>query len=145
MQSKKLEGGFLLRLEAGEELVESLCNFMRKEQIGCGAVTGLGAVDHARLGFYQVAKQNYLERTFEGEFEVVGLTGTMSWHDGEPFPHIHLMLTDEHFAAFGGHCFAARASATVELFVRAYAERVERHIDLQIGLHLMDLVGGLGS
>ena len=70
--------------------------------------------------------------------EVVGLTGTLSWYDGEPFPHIHLVLTDENFQATGGHCFEAHVSATIEVIVRTYEARIERTMDEAIGLHLME-------
>ena len=137
MYTKRVEGGFLVRLERGEELIQSLARLMRDEEIGSGAVTGLRAVSDARLGFYQLSTKGYIDRSFQGEFEVVGLTGTMSWHDGEPFPHVHLLLSDEEFQAVGGHCFEARASATLEVFVRAFDERVERKVEEEIGLHLM--------
>ena len=141
MQTKRVDGGFLVRLHRGEELISSLAELMRQQEIGCGAVTGLGAVAEARLGFYQLSTKSYLERRMEGEFEAVGLTGTLSWHDGEPFPHVHLLLTDADFQATGGHCFEAIASATLELYVRAHDERVERRVEEDIGLHLMQLEG----
>jgi len=135
-----LDERYLCRLERGEDIIEGLSELMRREELGCGTVTGLGAVDRARLGLYRVERQQYLDRSFEGDFELCGLTGTLSWHREAPFPHVHLMLVDEDFAAVGGHCFEARVSATVELFVTAFQEpRVERLMHESIGLHLMDL------
>jgi predicted DNA-binding protein with PD1-like motif len=138
MRWKEVEGGFIVRLESGEELIASLSTLMREHDIGCGSVTGLGAVDYARLGCYRVAHRDYVEKVFDGDLEVVGLTGTMSWYDGDPFPHVHMMLTDDEFGATGGHCFEARVSATLELVVRAWSERVERRLDSTIGIHLME-------
>jgi len=135
---KEVEDGFVLRLEQGDELIASLAEFMKERDIGSGAVTGLGAVDRARLGCYLLEEQDYSAREFEGDMEVVGLTGTLSWYDGEPFPHVHLMLTDRDFQATGGHCFEAHVSATIELTVRTYEARIERGRDEAIGLHLME-------
>lgn len=135
-----LDEGILCRLERGEDVIEGLVELMRREEMGCGAVTGLGAVDRARLGFYRVDRQQYRDRVFDGEYELCGLTGTLSWHESEPFPHVHVVLIDNDFRALGGHCFEARVSATVELFVSAFREpRVDRLIHESIGLHLMDL------
>ncbi len=139
MYVKEMEGGYLVRVVAGEELMESLRTLMRERDIGSGAVTGLGAVGWARLGAYEASTKDYVDREFEGDLEVVGLTGTMSWYEGEPFAHVHLVLTDTDFQTVGGHCFEARVSATIELFVRVWDERVERQLDPDIGLHLMDL------
>lgn len=139
MRVKQIDGGFLIRLERGEELIASLAALMREHDIGSGSVTGLGAVDRARLGCYLLEQQDYSSREVSGDLEVVGLTGTLSWYDGEPFPHVHLMITDEEFGATGGHCFEAWVSATIELVVRTFPDRVDRDRDEAIGLHLMNL------
>lgn len=139
MRVKKVEGGFIVRLERGEELISSLSELMRTRDFGSGAVSGLGAIDRARLGCYRTEQKDYADCVVEGDLEVVGLTGTLSWFDGQPFPHVHLMLTDDGFRATGGHCFEARVSVTLELVVRAWSERIERRVDVGVGLHLMDL------
>lgn len=138
MRVNAVEDGFILRLEKGDELIASLAEFMKEHDIGSGTVTGLGAVDRARLGVYLLKEQDYSAREFKGDLEVVGLTGTLSWYDGEPFPHVHLMLIDRDFQATGGHCFEAHVSATIELVVRTYEDRIERRRDESIGLHLME-------
>lgn len=139
MHVQRFHAGYAVRLDAGEELIASLAELMREQDIGAGAVNGLGAVGSARLGCWLVGEQRYVDRVVTGDLEVVGLTGTLSWYDDEPFPHIHLMLTNADFEATGGHCFEARVSATLELFVRDWGVRVDRHMDPGIGLHLMEL------
>lgn len=136
------EGGYLVRLERGEELVASLARLMQEEEIPAGAVSGLGAVSEARLGCYEVSRKGYRERRFTGDLEVCALTGTLSWYEGSPFPHLHVVLTGPDFQPVGGHCFEAMVSATLEVFVRVLPERVERRMDEGIGLHLMDLPPG---
>ena len=139
MQYKELGDGFLVRLECGEEIRAGLSELMTSHGIGCGFVAGLGAVSNPSMGYYKLDEKRYVERDFEGEFELVGLTGTLSWHDGKPFPHVHALLTGPEFLTFGGHCFSAITSATVELFVRTEQGRVDRQLDEAIGLHLMQL------
>ncbi len=139
MQYKEISDGWLVRLESGEEIRDGLEELMRREEIGCGFVTGLGAVMDPHLGYYVLEEKRYVQHHFEGEYELVGMTGTLSWHDGEPFPHVHTMLTGPEFLALGGHCFEATTSATVEMFVRAERSRVDREFDEAIGLHLMQL------
>ncbi len=139
MNYQQMDGGFLVRLSRGEEIRGGLSELMEREKIGCGFVAGLGAVTDPHMGYYQLGEKRYVERRFEGEYELVGMTGSLSWYDGEPFPHVHTMLTGSDFHPFGGHCFAATTSATVEMWVRADSERVTRAIDEGIGLHLMEL------
>lgn len=139
MLYKKLSDGYLVRLVRGEEVRAGLAELMLREEIGCGFVSGLGAVSDPEMGYYRLDEKDYIKKRFEGEHEVVGMTGTLSWYDGEPFPHVHLMLTEPDFNAIGGHCFEATTSATVEMLVRAERDRVDRAFDEAIGLHLMRL------
>ena len=134
-----VEGGYIVRVERGEELVGALRSLMEQEQIGSGTVTGLGATSFARLGIYDIDAGAYVDRTFEGDHEVCNLTGSLSWYDGTPFPHVHMILTDFELRAVGGHCFEARAGATLEVFVRCFDERIEREMDDDLGLHLLAL------
>jgi len=136
-----VEGGYIVRVERGEELIGALKTLMEQEKIGSGTVTGLGATAFARLGIYDVEARVYVDRTFEGVHEVCNLTGSLSWHDGAPFPHVHMVLTDFELRAVGGHCFEALAGATIELFVRSFKERINREMDDDLGLHLLKLAG----
>lgn len=128
-----------MRLDPGEELIACLKDLMREHDIGSGTVTGLGAVGRALLGCYHLSERRYSEREVSGDLEVVGLSGTLSWFEGEPFPHVHIVLTDADFVATGGHCFAAEVSITLELLVRDLGEHVDRRRDEAVGLHLLDL------
>lgn len=139
MHYQTFNDGWLVRLENGEEIRAGLSELMEREKIGCGFVAGLGAVEDPHLGYYVLDKKDYVEHHFEGEYELVGMTGTLSWYDGEPFPHIHTMLTGPEFLALGGHCFEATTTATVEMYVRADSHRIDRALDEAIGLHLMQM------
>jgi len=136
-----VEGGYMVRVERGEELIGALKTLMEQEQVGGGTVTGLGATSFARLGIYDVEARVYVDRTFEGVHEICNLTGSLSWHDGAPFPHVHMVLSDFELRAIGGHCFEALAGATIEVFVRSFEERIDREMDDDLGLHLLKLSG----
>lgn len=136
-----IEGGYIVRVERGEELIGALKTLMEQQQIGSGTVTGLGATSFARLGIYDVEAKVYVDRTFEGVHEICNLTGSLSWHDGVPFPHVHMVLSDFELRAIGGHCFEALAGATIEVFVRSSEKRIDREMDDDLGLHLLNLSG----
>ena len=136
---KNFPDGYLVRLTRGEEIRAGLAELMERESIGCGFVTGLGAITHPHVGYYVLEEKRYVERHFEEEYELAGMTGTLSWYEGKPFSHVHVMLTGRDFQSIGGHCFAATTTATVEMYVRAEKDRVDREYDDAIGLHLMEL------
>ena len=64
---KKMKDTYVLRLEIGEEIVESLKSFLRQTEVRSGYVTGIGACDYARVGVYKVAEKRYYETEFRGD------------------------------------------------------------------------------
>ena len=103
MEYKKTKFGYLVRLLRGEEVISSLTSLAEKEKIQSGFLFGLGAVANPKLGYYDMKTKEYQSETFEGEFEIVNLTGNISQLDGKPFIHAHMTISDEECRAFGGH------------------------------------------
>lgn len=141
MQARRTERGWFLRLERGEELVESLAVFLDEQDIRFGCLRGIGAVDRAELGLYSLKEGKYHRRLFEGEYELAGLQGNVSTVDGLPFPHLHALISDSDYHVRGGHLFAGRVSATCEIDLVVYEGEVPRLEDAETGLKLMDLGG----
>lgn len=124
MQAQRLSFGWVLRLDAGEEIVGSLRRFATECGVRAGLITGIGSVGEAELGFFARSTLAYARRTFTGDHEVVSLLGNFSLLEGEPFPHCHVVLAGEDFVAYGGHLFSAVVSMTCELHVVTGADDV---------------------
>jgi predicted DNA-binding protein with PD1-like motif len=75
----------------------------REHDVRLGRVTALGAVEHARVGFYDQGPQEYRYLELPMELEILSLVGNVSLRDGEPMVHAHITLGDDHGRAFGGH------------------------------------------
>lgn len=114
MKSQRTHYGFVLRIDAGEEIASSLAGFARREHLRGGLISALGAVGETELGFFVRSTSSYIRRTFTGEHEILALTGNFSELDGEPFPHCHIIIAGEDFAAVGGHLFRAVVTVTCE-------------------------------
>ena len=117
MRAQRTRYGFVLRLDPGEEILETLATFARRERLACGAISGLGAVGEVELGFFVRATGQYVTRSFSGEHEIGSLTGNFSDLDGEPFPHCHAVIAGEDFAAHTGHLFRGVVTVTCEVHV----------------------------
>src|SRR5258708_38205447 len=103
MQSQRTSYGWVLRIDAGEELVETLRAFAVEHDVRAGTLSGIGAVGEVELGFFLRESRSYVRRSFRGEHEILSLLGNFSVLDGEPYPHCHLALADRDFVAYGGH------------------------------------------
>ena len=115
MQSRRTHYGYALRIDRDEEIFASLRAFAIERRVRAGLVSGLGAVREAELGFFVAGR--YVRRTFTGDFEIGSLTGNFSELDGEPFPHVHIVIAGEDFVAYSGHLFRGVVSVTCEVQV----------------------------
>ncbi len=131
--------GFMLRLEKGEEVMTAVTEFIAREKIASAAVSGLGAVADATIGYFSSHAKKYFQQSFEGEFELLSLTGNISWLENKPVFHAHVVLSKTDYSLIGGHLFSALVALTVELHIRVFEPKINRKPDPEIGLNLMDI------
>ncbi len=139
MRHVEVEGGWLVRLEAGEKLPAAIGTFCRERGVPAATVSGLGALSDVELGYYDVAAGRYERTRLAGSWELLALTCTVAEWQGEPFPHTHVVISGPDFGARGGHLFEGTVSVTVELRVLAIRQPVRRAMDPAFGLHFLDL------
>jgi uncharacterized protein len=130
---------YLLRLERGEEILDSVRAFVRREGVPGASVTGLGAVDDVTVAFYDLDAKTYRNYRHRGLIEILNLTGNIAWRGTDPVVHIHVSAAHETEGGFGGHLVAGVVSATIEIGVDPYEGRIERAFDAEVGLPLLDL------
>jgi predicted DNA-binding protein with PD1-like motif len=117
MERQRTRYGYVLRLERGEEILETLNQFAASENIRTGLVSAIGAAEAIELGFFILGTREYVRRVFEGEYEIAPLAGNFSELDGAPFLHAHVTISGADFAAYAGHLFRGVVTATCEVQV----------------------------
>lgn len=141
MLSQRTDYGWVLRLDPGEEVFESLQRFAREHDVRAGAFSGIGAVGEAELGFYVRERRSYVRRVFEGEHEILALLGNFSVLEGKPFPHAHLTLAGPDFVAHGGHLFRGVVTVTCEVHVVTSAGEIVRALRPDLGYNPLEPSG----
>ncbi len=136
MEYRKFGDTYVVRIDRGEEILSSLTELCRKEDIRLASVDALGAVDHAIVSVYDVPTKTFYRKEFNEAMEISNLCGTVSRKDGEVYIHLHATLCDTKLAAHGGHANELRVSATCEMVVRTIPGEVGRRLDENIGLNL---------
>lgn len=139
MFSKKVNGRWLVRIERGEEIVETLTQFLKEHTITAGSITGIGAVDRAELRYYSMEDKAYHNREFIGEYEILALNGNISVLESGIWPHIHIVLSDTEFHCLGGHLDSAMVSVTCEVMIDPIDLHLQRDFDDETGLNLWTL------
>lgn len=140
MQYRKVENGYLLRLEKGEEVISSLTRFVSDRKIPAGFITAMGAITNATIGIYDTDRKEYLKKTYAQDLEVGNLTANISYlEDGEPFVHAHVVLSDCSLNAFTGHLFEATVSVTLETYIQVFKKKLDRVEDPSMGFKFWQL------
>src|SRR5215208_3385378 len=87
---------YTFRLKSGQDLFDSIEDFVKAKQVGAGCVlSGVGSLSHATL---RLANREFTSE-YEGPFEIVSLTGTISVHGS----HLHISISDGDGRTRGGH------------------------------------------
>jgi uncharacterized protein len=131
---------YVIRLEKGELLIESLKRLAGELELKSVWLSGLGGALWAELGFYHLDTKQYSWQRFDRMTEITSLQGNLAWQDDKPIWHIHATLSDDTFHAFGGHVKELAVSGTCELLLHALqGEALARRQDPEIGLSLLEL------
>lgn len=129
----------IIRLEKGEEVVSTIVDICKEYNVKLGVITGIGAVNYAEVGYFDVEKKKYYSNEFKGNLEILSLMGNITNKDGEVYIHPHLTFADEEGNAKGGHLNKAIISATGEIIIEKIDDYIGRVFSDEIGLNLMDI------
>lgn len=125
-------GSYLLVLKKGESVIDTLTKFCIKNEIRAATLSGLGAVNEISCGYYDLEQREYFFTQYEGDHEVVGMSGNVILKDNEPFVHLHATFTNKENNAFGGHVEHMTVAVTLEVHVHVLsidAELNRKHDD----------------
>lgn len=139
MRFKKCGPRWVLRVDKGEELVETLVRFCSEHGIGAASVSGIGAADRLVLGYFETAAKKYHSLEREGDHEITALSGNVATLEGRVYLHLHATVSDTACRAFGGHLSSARISGTCEVVLDPLESAIGRKFDPDVGLNLLDL------
>ena len=139
MHIEGLSDRHMLIFEKDDKIMKSLTSWAAQNELKGGMVTGIGALKNVELGYYNLEEKTYQRKTFsESDYELISFTGNISLKGGEYFSHIHVLLADASYQAFGGHLFEAEVAVTAEIFVTPLGVLPQRNFDKCIGLDLID-------
>jgi len=134
---KRYGSKILVRLDPGEEVVASVGEVCKAEGVRLGTVSGIGAVNKAKVGLFLPDTKEYVSTVMEKPFEILSLAGNVSQMNGELYLHMHVTLADVEHNAFGGHLNEAVVSATAEIWIDVAEGDVDRAFSETIGLNLL--------
>lgn len=138
MDYKRFDNTIIARIDKPEDILEQLKVIALKENIKLADVNALGAVNHIEVGVFKTGEKEYLKNTFDGEFEIVSLHGTINTMNGEYYSHLHMSASTTDGTTVGGHLNAATVSGTCEMVIHVIDGTVDRKFSEEIGLNLFE-------
>lgn len=112
MEVARKDQFIMLRLDHGEDILESIKNTIKEERSTLLVVTGLGMISDFEIGFFD--NGNYLKKSFPDPHELLALQGSIST-EGDPRIHIHATVANMYHEAFGGHLMRGKAWMSNEI------------------------------
>ncbi|HEX5943970.1 MAG TPA: PPC domain-containing DNA-binding protein [Anaerolineales bacterium] len=109
---------YTFRLSPGQDLFDSIQAFVMKKDVQAGCMlSGVGSLRHATL---RLADREY-NSEYEGPFEIVSITGTVSVHGS----HLHIAISDGDGRTIGGHFESGcRIYTTAEIVITVFNDVV---------------------
>ncbi len=131
---------FIGRLSYQADLLSSLTDLCRQENIRLGTLSVIGALTSARMGYYNQNTQKYIESILDEKLEIVSGLGNVSVKDGEIFVHAHLVLANDKGSTYGGHLVGGCVVFAAEYWIRELTGgELLRERDPRTGLALWPL------
>jgi predicted DNA-binding protein with PD1-like motif len=137
--SKLSNGKFLIRLEIGEKVNESIKYFCEKQKIQGAWFSCIGSIKNPTLYHYKAATKKYTNTELEGVFEVTSLLGNVALFEGKPIVHAHVSISNEMMQAFGGHLVEAEIAAMLEIMLQDFDVKLIKKLDAATGLKVFNL------
>jgi predicted DNA-binding protein with PD1-like motif len=109
---------FTFRLKPGQDLFDSIEEVVKENKIEAGCVlSSVGSLTHVTL---RLANRDYYNE-YEGHFEIVSMTGTVSMHGS----HIHVAISDGDGVTTGGHLVSGcKIYTTAEIVLAVFDDVV---------------------
>ncbi|WP_276380231.1 PPC domain-containing DNA-binding protein [Flavobacterium sp. H4147] len=135
----KTSQGYLMVLREGDNVLASIENLVKEQQILSANFTGIGFAQEVTFGFYDFSQKKFHPKTFN-KVEMGSLTGSIAWSDGKPSLHIHGVATDDKFDAYGGHILAMKVgTGSMEIYITLNNEKLERKIEQPLNANVLQL------
>lgn len=135
--SKDTAPVIVLRLDPGEEIVESILALAEKEEIQAGTIEGIGATDDVTIGIMDLNSREYKMTHYTEPFEITSIMGNLSRKDGKAYLHSHINLGGVGGSVIGGHLDSGVISITAEIFIRVIDGAIDRKYHDEIGVNQM--------
>jgi predicted DNA-binding protein with PD1-like motif len=130
---------FAVIMETGDELMEGISAFAKRENISAAQLTAIGALSEITLQYFDWKTKKYQDIPVHEQVEVASMIGDIALGpDGQPAIHVHAVIGKKDGTAMAGHVGEARVRPTLEIIVNESPEYLQKTHDEESGLALIN-------
>ena len=139
MRSKKVNNQFVLRIDHGEDVIQTLKRFCKEKAIKAATFTCFGGILDPVLSFFDKDMKMEETQKFVGDFTIASMQGNIALYDDELAIHAFTVLNDYKFQTIGGQLLEAQSRVAVEVFLQPIDGELIRDTDRKYHSALLDL------
>ena len=130
--------GYLMVLKQGDNLFNYLEAIAKAENIPSANFTGMGFAE-VEFGYFDSKTKKYKSKKFRAG-ELASMQGTLAWQNEKPSIHVHGLITNKKFNAYGGHILSANVgTGTLEVLIILHDKKLQRIKDEKLGANVLSL------
>lgn len=129
---------FALVLVTGDEAVASITSFARDREMRATQFTAIGAFSRVVVAYFDWETKKYRHIPIAEQLEVLSLVGDVTFEDGKPKVHAHVVVGKADATAHGGHLIEGIVRPTLEIVMTETPAHLTRRFDPQAGVALID-------
>ncbi|HEY2722551.1 MAG TPA: PPC domain-containing DNA-binding protein [Chitinophagaceae bacterium] len=130
---------FAVVFDDGEEVIQTLQDFARQNNLRASQFTGIGAFSEVTLGFFDFTKKDYLRTEITEQVELLSLLGDITLNKEKHQIHPHVVVGKRDGTAHGGHLLRAIVHPTLELIINESPGYLQRELNKETGLPLIKI------
>lgn len=120
------------------EAFSGLTDFARQYKVKATHFTANGALNGAKLAWFDPQRKMYKEIPVEGQVEVVSMIGDIALYKGQPAVHTLMVVCFPDGSTRGGHVLEAYVNPTLEVMVTVDPIALHKRFDPETDLTLID-------
>jgi len=129
----------MLRLEHGEDILESIAKVVGGDESTMAITMGLGMIVDFELGYFD--RGNYIRKRFDEPHELLSMQGSVS-SEGDNRIHVHVAVANKEHYAYGGHLLGGRVWMSNEIsLLELDRVRSYRSVDPELKVGVLHLMG----
>ncbi|HKT25057.1 MAG TPA: PPC domain-containing DNA-binding protein [Terriglobales bacterium] len=130
---------FALAFDKNDDVLPLLLQFAEENNISSARLSGIGAFQRVRLGYFDRERREYQPIEINEQVELLSFVGNLARSDGKAKLHAHVIVGKRDGTAHGGHLLGGSVWPTMEVMVIETPAYLRRTMDESTGLALLDL------